>query len=111
MKAGVQRKLELSELEEIRKDAYENANIFKTKAKEFHYKNIQRKNFVVGDKVLLYNSRLHLFPGKLRSRWGGPYIVYRVYPHGAVDIAPLDSNNVFKVNGQRLKQFLEYFPK
>ena len=65
----------------------------------------------MGDKVLLYNSRLHLFSGKLRSRWGGPYIVHRVYPHGAVDIAPLDSNNVFKVNGQRLKQFLEYFPK
>ena len=59
MKAGVQRKLELSEFEEIRKYAYENSNIFKTKAKEFHDKNIQRKNFVVGDKVLLYNSRLH----------------------------------------------------
>ena len=44
-KAGMQRKLELSEFEEIRKDAYENTNIFKTKAKEFHYKNIQCKNF------------------------------------------------------------------
>ena len=65
----------------------------------------------MGEKVLLYNSRLHLFLGKLRSRWGGPYIVYRVYPHGAVDIASPDSTNVFKVNGQKLKQFREYFPK
>ena len=61
--------------------------------------------------MLLYNSRLHLFPGKLRSRWGGPYIVHHVYPHGAIDIAPPNSNNIFKVNGQRLKNFLEYFPK
>jgi len=58
-------------------------------------------------KVLLYDSRLHLFPGKLRSRWTGPYIVSRIFRYGAVEIQDLDNGATFKVNGQRLKQFLE----
>ena len=66
-----------------------------------------RKSFEIGQKVLLYNSRLHLFPGKLRSRWSGPFIVKFVYPHGAVDIENPKNNDVFKVNGQRLKPFIE----
>jgi hypothetical protein len=57
--------------------------------------------------VLLYNSRLHLFPGKLRSRWTGPYFVKTAYPYGAVDIEDPKNGNIFKVNGQRLKPFLE----
>ena len=69
-----------------------------------------RKTFKVGDKVLLYNSRLHLFPGKLRSRWTGPYIVHKIYPHGAIEISQPNASNIFKVNGQRVKPFLENFP-
>jgi hypothetical protein len=38
----------------------------------------------ISQNVLLYNSRLHLFPGKLRSRWSGPFIVKHVYPYGAL---------------------------
>ena len=79
--AGTHRKLQISELEEIRNDAYENSKIYKEKLKSVHDKNIMRKTFKIGDKVLLYNSRLHLFPGKLRSRWTGPYIIHQVYPH------------------------------
>ena len=84
--AGAWRKLELSELEELRNDAYESSHIFKAKTKVFHDKNIMRKNFTMGQQVLLYNSRLHLFPGKLRSRWTGPYIVRVVFSHGALEI-------------------------
>ena len=108
--AGAQRKLQHSKLEEIRNDAYENFKIYKAKVKDFHDKRILRKNFCVGDKVLLYNSRLHLFPRKLRSRWIGPYLVHKIYPHGAIDIIHPDSSNVIKVNGQRLKPFLENYP-
>jgi len=61
--------------------------------------------------VLLYDSRLHLFPRKLSSRWTGPYIVSRVFPYGAVEIQDLDSGATFKVHGQRLKQFLELSSK
>jgi hypothetical protein len=105
--AGAWRKLELSELEELRNDAYESSRIYKAKTKVFHDKHIMRKNFTVGQQVLLYNSRLHLFPGKLRSRWTGPYIVRVVFPHGAVEVEDPKDGNIFKVNGQRLKPFLD----
>nr|ABG37652.1 integrase [Populus trichocarpa] len=91
------RKLQINELEEIRNDAYENSRIHKARIKEFHDKQILRKTFNVGQKVLLYNSRLHLFPGKLRSRRSGPFIVKYVYPYGACDIE--NPKNVFKKTG------------
>ena len=107
--AGAHRKLQLDELEEMRRDAYDNLSIYKAKVKTFHDQNISRKTFVPGQKVLLYNSLLHRHPGKLRSRWVGPYIVHIVYPHGAVEITNPENGNTFKVNGQRLKSFLENF--
>ena len=105
------RKLQLHELEEIRREAYENAAIYKEKTKAWHDKNILRKDFKAGDKVLLYNSRLQLFPGKLRSRWNGPYVIARVFPHGAVELFDTDGVNTFTVNGQRLKPYHENFQK
>ena len=50
-----------------------------------------------------------MFPGKLRSRWIGPFVVKTVYPFGAIEIENLENGNVFKVNGQRLKPFLDDF--
>ena len=109
-KAGDLQKLQISELEELRNEAYENARITKDRVKIFHDKHIIRKIFVPGQKVLLYNSRLHLFPGKLKSRWTGPFVVKTVFPHGAVEISDPKNGNDFKVNGQRLKPFLESVP-
>ena len=97
----------MSELEEIRHDAYECAKSYKYRIKTFHDKHILRKSFTPGQKVLLYNSRLHLFPGKLRSRWTGPFIIHIVYPYGAIGIQNPTNGEIFKVNGQRLKSFLE----
>ncbi|XP_038978496.1 uncharacterized protein LOC120108837 [Phoenix dactylifera] len=105
--SGEHRKLQLQELEEIRNDAYESARIYKEKTKAFHDKMISRKEFKVGQKVLLYHSRLRLFPGKLRSRWIGPFVVTNIFPHGAVEIQSLTTSKVFKVNGHRLKTFFE----
>jgi hypothetical protein len=105
--AGAHRKLQLVELEELRNEAYQSTKVYKDRMKVFHDKSILRKNFQIDQKVLLYNSRLHLFPGKLRTRWEGPYVVRVVYPHGAVDIEDPKTRAVFKVNGQRLKPFLE----
>ena len=68
---------------------------------------LQEKEFHVGDKVLLYHSRLKLFPGKLCSRWIGPFVVSIVFPYGAVEITSLETNKVLKVNGHRLKPFYE----
>jgi hypothetical protein len=59
------------------------------------------------DKVLLFNSRVKLFGhGKLRSKWEGPFKVIEVASHGTATLQD-DSGNIFKVNGQRLKVFLE----
>ncbi|XP_071916278.1 uncharacterized protein [Coffea arabica] len=110
--AGGRRLLELSELEEHRLHAYENAKIYKEKIKYWHDKHIIHKQFQVGQKVLLFNSRLRLFPGKLKSRWSGPFEVTQVFPYGAVELAN-SRNERFKVNGQRVKPYLagEIVPK
>ena len=107
--SGEQRKLQLQELEEIRNDAYESSRIYKEKTKAFHDQMISRKKFSIGQKVLLYHSRLKLFPGKLRSRWIGPFLVTNVFSHGAVEIQSLDTGKTFKVNGYHLKPFYEGF--
>jgi hypothetical protein len=67
--AGSHRRLQLSELEELRNDAYESARMYKERTKAFHDKYIWSKTFVPDQRVWLYNSRLSLFPSKLRSRW------------------------------------------
>ena len=66
-----------------------------------------RKSFEPNQKVLLYTSRLHLFPRKLRMRWVGPYIVRKIFDHGAIEIEDPKNGFLSKVNGQRLKPFLE----
>ena len=67
--------LQLSELEEFRNEAYRNAKICKEKMKAWHDKHIARQEFEAGQRVLLFNFRLKLFPGKLKSRWSGPFTV------------------------------------
>ena len=108
---GFNRKLQLSELEKLRNDAYDNSRIYKAKMKAAHDKQILRKNFEPNQRVHLYDSRLHLHPGKLRSRWTGPYVVQRVFPNGAVEVKDPKDGRVFKVNGQRLKHYIERLPE
>ena len=97
--------LQLNELEELRNEAYDNARIYKDKSKKWNDQRILRKEFKIGESVLLYNSRLRLFPGKLKSRWSGPYTVIEVTPFGAVTLKS-NARNEFKVSGQRLKHYL-----
>ena len=65
----------MNELEELRNEAYDNSRIYKDNTKKWHDQKIIRKEFKVGELVLLYNSRLINFPRKLKSRWSGPYTV------------------------------------
>ncbi|XP_075483765.1 uncharacterized protein LOC142523917 [Primulina tabacum] len=102
--SGEQRLLQLNEMEEFRNDAYENAKIYKEKTKKWHDKQILRRDFEPGQQVLLFNSRLRLFPGKLKSRWSGPFTVETVYPHGAIELK-CNNGQTFKVNGQRVKHY------
>ena len=65
--------------------------------KKYHDLKIEKWEFMVGDLVFLYNSRLHLFPGKLKSKWTGPYTVTQLFPHGAVELETKDGVR-FKLN-------------
>ncbi|GJZ26983.1 reverse transcriptase domain-containing protein [Tanacetum coccineum] len=58
----------------------------------------------VGDQVLLFNSRLKIFSGKLKSRWSGPFTIVQVFPYGTVELSQNSGPN-FKVNGHRLKHY------
>ena len=102
---GEKRILQLSELDEFHNEAYENARIYKEKTKAWHDKHIARKEFKAGQQVLLFNSRLKLFPGKLKSRWSGPFTVTQVFPRGGVAVTHPEKGT-FKVNTQQLKSYL-----
>ncbi|RVW61828.1 hypothetical protein CK203_064158 [Vitis vinifera] len=60
-------------------------------------------------KSLMYDTRLHIFPGKLKSRWIGPFVIHRVYSNGVVDLLNSNGKDSFRVNGYRLKPFMESF--
>ena len=94
--------LQLNELEELRNEAYDNARIYKDKTKKWHDQRILRKEFKARDQVLLFNSRLKLFPRKLKSKWSGPYTVAASTTFGAMTLKT-NNGEQFKVNGQRLK--------
>ena len=87
----------MNKLKELRNEAYDNVGIYKDKTKKWYDQRIMRREFKVGELVLLYNSRLRLFPGKLKSRWGGPYTMIAVTPFGAMTLRT-DLGNEFKVN-------------
>ena len=84
--ATEQRKLQLCELDELRLFSYENARIYKERTKRWHDKHIQQRKLISGQLVLLHNTKLRLFPGKLISRWSGLFKLIRIYPHGAIDL-------------------------
>ncbi|GJV00097.1 hypothetical protein Tco_1329367 [Tanacetum coccineum] len=99
--------MELNELIELRDGAYENTRIYKERTKKWHDSRLRGdKDFKVGDNVLLFNSRLRMHPGKLKSKWYDPNVVKTVYPYGTVEIT--NKNGIsFNVNGQRLKKYYD----
>ena len=103
-----QRRLQLLELEEMRLTAYESSKLYKEKVKKYHDKKLLKKDFQPGQQVLLFNSRLKLFPGKLKSKWSGPFTIKKVRPYGAVELCDpqsKDPDRTWVVNGQRFKQY------
>nr|GFB28726.1 reverse transcriptase domain-containing protein [Tanacetum cinerariifolium] len=102
--AGDHRKLQLNELNELRDQAYENSLIYKERTKKLHDDKIKNRIFNVGDQVLLFNSRLKIFSGKLKTRWSGPFTISEIYPYGTTKLIHPDGCN-FKVNCHRLKHY------
>nr|GEW78868.1 reverse transcriptase domain-containing protein [Tanacetum cinerariifolium] len=102
--AGDHQKVQLNELNELRDQAYENSLIYKEKTKKIHNSKIKNRVFNVDDRILLLNSRLKIFSGKLKTRWTGPFTVAHVFPYGTIELSQADGPN-FKVNGHRLKHY------
>nr|GEU44427.1 reverse transcriptase domain-containing protein [Tanacetum cinerariifolium] len=102
--AGDHQKVQLNELNELRDQGYENSLIYKEKTKRIHDSKIKDRSFNVGDRVLLFNSRLKIFSGKLKTRWTGPFTINQVFYYSTVELSQTDGPN-FKVNGHRHKHY------
>nr|GEW82615.1 reverse transcriptase domain-containing protein [Tanacetum cinerariifolium] len=102
--AGDHQKVQLNEFNEIRDHAYENSLIYKEKTKRIHDSKIKNRVFNVGDRVLLFNSRLNIFSGKLKTHWSEPFTIAKVFPYGTVELSQVNGPN-FKVNGHRVKHY------
>nr|CAN64056.1 hypothetical protein VITISV_024948 [Vitis vinifera] len=79
--------------------------------KRWHDQLVSCKEFQKGQRVLLYDFKLHIFPRKLKSRWIGPFTIQQVYSNGVVELLNSNSTESFKVNGHRLKPFVEPFSR
>ena len=101
---GNHRFLQLNELEKLRNQAYENSRLYKEHTKKIHDQHNKSKEFHFRDRVLLYNSRLKLFSGKLKSRWSGPFVIRQVFPYGTIELSH-PNGSTFKVNGHCLKHY------
>ena len=96
---------QLNELDELRWNANNSSIIYKEKTKVWHDKHLMHNELKPGQQVLLFNSQLKLFIGKLRSRWSGPFVITQVFPYGSVELMHHERGR-FKVNGQRVKIYL-----
>nr|GEU69750.1 reverse transcriptase domain-containing protein [Tanacetum cinerariifolium] len=101
---GNHQKGQTNELNKLHDQAYKKSLIYKEKTKKIHDSKIKNRVLNVGDQVLLFNSRLKIFLGKLKTCWTGPFTVTQVFPCGTVVLSQTDGPN-FKVNGHRLKHY------
>nr|GEW97925.1 hypothetical protein [Tanacetum cinerariifolium] len=104
--AGDHRKVQINELNELRDQDYKNSPIYKEKTKRLCDSKIKDRIFNIGDRVLLFNSRLNIFSTKLKTHWSGPFTITHVFPYGTIELSQTDGPN-FKVNGHRLKHYFE----
>src|SRR4051812_9127584 len=98
--------MNLTSLDELISEAYKSAKMFKEKVKKWHDKRILKREFNVGDKVLLYRSCFKFSPGKLLSKWEGSYHIEEVYCSGAIKINNFEGTKPQVVNGKRLKHYM-----
>nr|GEX26879.1 DNA-directed DNA polymerase [Tanacetum cinerariifolium] len=96
--AGDHRKLQLNDLSELRDQAYENSVIYKERTKKLHGSKIKNCIFNVGDQVLLFNSRLKIFSGKLKTRWSGPFTITCVFPYGTIELSQPNDLHTFPMD-------------
>nr|GEY17262.1 hypothetical protein [Tanacetum cinerariifolium] len=107
--ASKSRLMQLNELAELRDGAYENTRIYKERTNKWHNSRLSGdKDLKVGDQVLLYNSRMKMYPGKLKSKWNGPNIVKTVYPHRAIEITNMDGFSFKDLAAKKLTKLMKH---
>ena len=79
---GDLRKFQMNELEELKNESYISTCHYKERMKLFHDKKIVRKTFEPNQTVILYDSKLHIFSGKLRTRWDAPTLLEKCLSMG-----------------------------
>jgi hypothetical protein len=82
-------------------------SLYKERTKKYPDKQLVKKEFYMGQKVLIYNLELRLFPNKLKSRWYGPYDVTKVFPHRAMKAYCKKKNQTLKVHGHQVRPYME----
>ncbi|XP_042059557.1 uncharacterized protein LOC121804077 [Salvia splendens] len=85
-------------------EAYDSSSTYKERMNAYHDKMISPRELTLGDVVLLHNSRLSLFPGKLKLKWTGPYMIKKIYDSGMVELLAPDGT-LFQANGHRVKKY------
>ncbi|GKB73238.1 reverse transcriptase domain-containing protein [Tanacetum coccineum] len=103
-KSCASRTFRYTELNELHDQAYEKFFDCITRRRRTFTPKIKNRIFNVGDRVLLFNSRLKIFSGKLKTRWSGPFTITKVFPYGTIELSQPDGPN-FKVNGHRVKHY------
>ena len=104
--AQINRLRQINELDEIRLSALENTALIQQQRAKWHDALIKNKVFHEGDWALLYDSRFQDFPGKLQTRWLGPYEIQKVHDNGTLTLITIDGfGHTFKVNGHRARLY------
>eukprot|EP00253_Pinus_taeda_P022041 PITA_22041 len=97
---------QINELDETRLSALQNTALIQQQRAKWHDALIKDKIFHEGDWALLYDSRFQDFPGKLQTRWLGPYEIQKVHDNGTLTLITIDgSRYTFKVNGHRVRLY------
>nr|GEZ75229.1 hypothetical protein [Tanacetum cinerariifolium] len=100
-----QKYIQINKLDELKLDAYESSVSYKERTKRWHDKRIKTPtDYEKGEKVLLLNSRLRLFPRKLKSRWYEPFTISKDMKGGAIELCD-EEGNEFIVNKQRVNMY------
>ncbi|XP_059281152.1 uncharacterized protein LOC132034816 [Lycium ferocissimum] len=103
--AGKLQPFQMNKMDEFRYHAHESAALYKEKMKHYHDVKLLKRDFQPGDSVLLFNSRLKLFPSKLKSKWSGPFTLVSISPNGSMELKSDNRTRTFMVNGHRVKHY------
>lgn len=81
--------IKLHSLDEFQLKEFESSTIYKEKMKRWRHLRILKREFAVGDLIILYNSRMWMFLKKLKSKWSEPFMITEVLANGVIEVENL----------------------